>query len=416
MATQNTAGRGREISLERAGELADYTTGYREAKAHIPRGTDPACIKRYEAQKAKLLTVLGGTEADWADWKWQMKHRIDDADTLAQILDLSETEKQEIHELGVTYRFAVTPYYLALIDPADPKDPIRAMSVPTALESDDSGESDPMAEEFTNPAGIITRRYPDRLILNVTNACAMFCRHCQRRRRIGDADCDVSRAALDESFAYIRNNPEVRDVLITGGDALALDNDQLEYILSSLRAIESVEMIRFGTRTLVTLPMRIDEGFLAMIEQYHPVYLNTHFNHPRELTPQAVQACAKLCKAGVPLGNQMVLLEGVNNDKYVVQSLNHELCKARVRPYYIFHAKHVKGTTHFCTSIDDGLEIMAHLRGRTSGMAIPTYILNAPGGLGKTPLLPEYIVERTSEKVTLRTWEGKLVEYPNAVN
>ena len=412
---QTTTGHGREISLRRAAELKDHTASYRAAKAHISKGTDPVCIERYEVQKAKLLAVLGGTDADWADWKWQMKHRICDADALSHILDLGDEEKEEIRALGAVYRFAVTPYYLALIDPADPHDPIRALCVPTASEFDESGEADPMAEEFTNPAGIITRRYPDRLILNVTNACAMFCRHCQRRRRIGDTDCDTNRAALDESLAYIRNNPEIRDVLVTGGDALALDNAQLEYILSSLRAIPSVEVIRLGTRTLVTLPMRIDDEFCAMVENYHPVYINTHFNHPRELTPEAIAACTKLCKAGVPLGNQMVLLEGVNNDKYIVQSLNHELCRARVRPYYIFHAKKVKGTTHFCTSIDDGLEIMAHLRGRTSGMAIPTYVLNAPGGLGKTPILPEYIVERVPEKITLRTWEGKLVEYPNQV-
>jgi len=416
MSKQNAAGKGREISLQRAAQLKDYAVSYQEAKGHIPKGTDPACIALYEAQKAKLLAILDGTEADWADWEWQMQHRIDDVDTLADILGLTEQERTDVCSLGETYRFAITPYYLALIDPADPKDPIRAMSVPTALEADEVGEVDPMAEEFTNPAGIITRRYPDRLILNVTNACAMFCRHCQRRRRIGDADCDVSRAALDESIDYIRNNPEIRDVLVTGGDALALDNAQLEYILRSLRSIPSVEIIRFGTRSLVTCPMRIDDEFCAMVEKYHPIYLNTHFNHPRELTPQAIEAAVKLCKAGVPLGNQMVLLEGVNNDKHVVQCLNHELCKARVRPYYIFHAKKVKGTTHFCTSIDDGLEIMAHLRGRTSGMAIPTYVLNAPGGLGKTPILPEYIVERNEETVTLRTWEGKLIEYPNRVN
>ena len=416
MTEQDRRPSSRDISLQRARELSAFTTDYREAKKHIPKGMDQACIDLYEVQKAKLLALLDGTEADWNDWKWQMRKRIDDVDTLAQILDLSEAERKSLAEVAETYRFAVTPYYLALIDPADPHDPIRALSIPTDQEmADMTGEDDPMAEEFTNPAGIITRRYPDRLILNVTNACAMYCRHCQRRRRIGDADLDVTKEALEESFQYIRDNPEIRDVLITGGDALALGNAQIGYIIRSLREIESVEVIRIGTRTLVTMPMRFDAELLEILEENHPIYLNTHFNHPKELTPEAVAACGRLAKAGVPLGNQMVLLRGINADKYVVQCLNHEMMKARVRPYYIFHAKNVRGTRHFSTSIDEGLEIMAHLRGRTSGMAIPTYIVNAPGGLGKIPLLPDTIVGRDEDTVTLKTWEGKMLQYPNKV-
>ena len=403
----------RAISRKRGEALRDYTTDYRAAKRDIPKGRDAAYIARYETQKEKLLTLLGGTAEEWGDWKWQMRNRIDDPDTLAQILPLDAAERRQIAQVGGQYRWAITPYYLALIDPADPLDSIRAISIPTIQEMGAAGEEDPMDEEHTNPAGVITRRYPDRLILNVTNACAMFCRHCQRRRRIGGQDQDVSRAALDESLDYIRQSPEIRDVLVTGGDAMALPNGELEYILSSLREIPTVEVIRIGTRTLATLPMRIDDEFLEIVKRYHPIYLNTHFNHPRELTPEAIAACTRLADAGVPLGNQMVLLEGVNNDKYVVQCLNHEMMLARVRPYYIFHAKSVKGTLHFGTSIDDGLEIMEHLRGRTSGMAIPTYILNAPGGLGKIPLLPNYIVDRTEETVTLQTWEGRRVQYPN---
>lgn len=414
MAQTNTRPSSRDVSLRRARELSDYTTDYREAKTQIPKGIDQACIDRYGAQKAKLLTLLGGTDSDWDDWKWQMRKRIDDVDTLAKILELDEATRQSLAEVSVIYRFAITPYYLALIDPANPLDPIRALSIPTEQEMEDpSGEDDPMGEEFTNPAGIITRRYPDRLILNVTNACAMYCRHCQRRRRIGESDLDVTKEALEESLQYIRDNPEIRDVLITGGDALALENEQIGTIIRGLRAIPSVEIIRIGTRTLVTMPMRFDAELLEIFEQNHPVYLNTHFNHPQELTPESIAACGRLSKAGVPLGNQMVLLRGINSDKYLVQSLNHELCKARVRPYYIFHAKNVRGTRHFSTSIDEGLEIMAHLRGRTSGMAIPTYIVNAPGGLGKIPILPDTIVARNADSVTLKTWEGKLLEYPN---
>lgn len=403
----------REISLARAGVLSAQVSDYQKSKAEMEIGRDESSVLRYEKQKKKLLAQLNASTEDWDNWKWQMKNRITQADDLAKILPLSQKQREDLAKIGEEYRFAITPYYLALIDPDDPHDPIYAMSIPQAQELEGLGEEDPMAEEFTNPAGIITRRYPDRLILNVTNACAMFCRHCQRRRRIGGEDLDVSREALEESFRYIRENPEIRDVLITGGDSLALTNEQLRYILSSLRAIPSVEIIRLGTRTLVTMPMRFDREFLEMVEEFHPVYLNTHFNHPRELTPEVFQATNALCRAGVPLGNQMVLLNGVNNDKHVVMRLNHELSRARIRPYYIFHAKAVRGATHFCTTIDEGLAIMEYLRGRTSGLSIPTYIVNAPGGLGKIPLLPNYIHEYKDESIVLQTWEGNFVEYPN---
>jgi lysine 2,3-aminomutase len=405
---ENTERDGRKISLERAEELK----AYHEENPNIPKGTDTTMVSSYEEQKAKLLSILNGDEKDWNDWQWQVKNRIDNVDELAKILVLSEEDKEEIRICGEVNRIAITPYYLALIDPENPLDPIRRLCVPDSLERNVRGEDDPMAEEFTNPAGVITRRYPDRLIINVTNACAMYCRHCQRRRRIGGIDKDATREQLEESFEYIRSNPEVREVLVTGGDALMLEDEQLEYIFSSLRSIPTIEVIRIGSRVLVTLPMRINDSFLAMIKKYHPLYLNTHFNHPREVTPEAVAACTRLSDAGLPLGNQMVLLRGVNDDKHIVHLLNREILKARVRPYYIFHAKNVAGTTHLGASIDEGLAIMEYLRGRTSGMMIPTYAVNAPNGLGKIPMLPEYVVEKTAKKVILRTWEGKLVEYP----
>lgn len=408
--------RKRRISQTRARVLKESIVPYLEASGHIQKGRDEECMKRYEQRKRALLKDLNATMADWDNWHWQLGNRIEDLDVLASYITLSDEQYQEISEVSELYRWAVTPYYLALIDPDDPEDPIRKQCIPTGLEMDMTGESDPMCEEFTSPAGNITRRYPDRLILNVTNACAMFCRHCQRRRRIGSFDTASTRAVLDESIDYIRQNPEIRDVLITGGDPLTLSNSQLDYIISAVRSIPSVEIIRLGTRTLVTMPQRFDNELLEILERNHPIYLNTHFNHPRELTPEAAKAAAHLAKAGVPMGNQMVLLGGINDDKFIVEKLNHELLMARIRPYYIFHAKLVKGTLHFRTSIDKGLEIMEHLRGRTSGMAIPTYILNAPGGLGKIPLLPEYIIERTDESVTLRTWEGKLVQYPNNIS
>ncbi|MGI6168988.1 MAG: KamA family radical SAM protein, partial [Christensenellales bacterium] len=242
---------------------------------------------------------------------------------------------------------------------------------------------------------------------------AMYCRHCQRRRRIGEADLHASPSMIDDSIRYVQDNAEIRDVLITGGDPLAMDDDQLESIIRRLRAIPHVEIIRIGTRTPVTMPQRITDSFAKMLTRYHPIYVNTQFNHPAEITPESSAACERLANHGVFMGNQMVLLRGINDDKYIVRLLNQELLRIRVRPYYIFHAKRVVGTHHFKTSIDKGLEIMEYLRGNTSGMAIPTYIVNAPGGLGKTPILPQYLQEIAPEKILLKTWEGRLVEYPN---
>ncbi len=232
---------------------------------------------------------------------------------------------------------------MSLIDPEDICDPIKLLSIPTHIELEDEQEDlDPMGEEYTNPAGCITRRYPDRLIINVTNECAMYCRHCQRRRNIGQQDSHKSKAIIQESIDYIRENEEIRDVLVTGGDALTLKDDYLEWILSQLKEIPHVDYVRLGTRTLVTMPQRITDEFCNMLKKYHPVYINTHFNHPMEITKESKEACEKLANAGVPLGNQAVLLNGINNDKFVMRCLNQELLKIRVKPYYIFQSKHVR--------------------------------------------------------------------------
>ncbi|WP_026893706.1 glutamate 2,3-aminomutase [Clostridiisalibacter paucivorans] len=402
----------RQISLKRAEELKSRISDYLEVKDKIPKGLD--LTLEYEKSKAKILAILQGTEEDWNDYKWQLSNRISDVETLGKIIDLTPEEKKEIEEVGRRYRWAVSPYYASLIDKKDPFDPIRLMSIPTALEIiETEGDKDPMAEEYTNPAGSITRRYPDRLIINVTNECAMYCRHCQRRRNIGQKDMHKTTKAIKESIDYIKKNSEIRDVLITGGDPLTLPDDRIEWILKELKAIEHVEYIRIGTRTLVTMPQRITDNLVNIIKKYHPIYINVHFNHPKEITEEAKVAAEKLANAGVPLGNQAVLLNGINNDKCIMKSLNHELLKIRIRPYYIFHAKHVIGTTHFNTSIDDGIEIIEYLRGYTSGMAIPTYIVNAPKGQGKTPILPQYLLSRGKEDIIIRTWEGKVIKYPN---
>lgn len=397
------------ISLERADVLKHKIDDYMLARKSISRGLELEDV--IQRRKKKILSILNGTEEDWNNYKWQLSNRITDVDTLSKILDLSEKEKQNINEVASQFRWAISPYYLSLIDPKDPYDPIKLLSIPMKVElNDDENDLDPMNEKYTNPAGCITRRYPDRLIINVTNECAMYCRHCQRRRNIGQTDSHNSKALIQESIDYIRENEEIRDVLVTGGDALTLKDDMLEWILSELKSIPHVDYIRLGSRTLVTMPQRVTDDLCNMLKKYHPIYINTHFNHPMEITEESKKACEKLANAGVPLGNQAVLLNGINNDKFIMKCLNHELLKIRVKPYYIFQSKHVKGTRHFNTSVDSGIEIMEYLRGYTSGLAIPTYIINAPKGGGKTPILPQYLISKGTDYLMMRTWEGNVVK------
>lgn len=403
----------KKIALDRANELKSRIQDYLDIKDTIPSGMSSEGQKRYEEKKKKILSILNATEEDWNDYKWQLSNKISDLETLLKIISLNEDDINAVKNVGKKYRWAISPYYLSLIDDNNKFDPIKLQSIPTKLELIDEGKEDPMAEEFTNPAGAITRRYPDRLIINVTNECAMFCRHCQRRRNIGSSDNHTSKEELIESVEYIRSNPEIRDVLITGGDALTLSDETLDWLLGEIHAIPSVDFIRLGSRVMVTMPQRITDNLIDVLKKYPPIFINTQFNHPAEVTVEAKKACDKLSLAGIPLGNQAVLLNGINNDKYVMRLLNQELLKCRVRPYYIFHAKKVKGTLHFNTSIDDGIEIMEYLRGYTSGLAIPTYIINAPGGNGKTPIAPQYLISQGKNSIRIRTWENKIMDYPN---
>lgn len=402
----------RKIALERADELKSKIEDYIIVKDSIPRGISPIQKEKIEEKKNRILDILNGSKNDWDDWRWQVKNRISNVEILSQIIELSDKEIESIRKVQRKYRWGISPYYASLID-EDRLNAVRLQCVPTLLELSEEGCADPMAEEYTNPAGSITRRYPDRLIINVTNVCPSFCRHCQRRRNIGTVDRHQCRGDLVESIDYIKNNPEIRDVLITGGDPLMLADETLDWLLSELFSIKTLDYVRIGTRVLATMPQRISEDLLAIFKKFSPLYINTQFNHPLEITKEAKEACDKLVNIGIPLGNQTVLLNGINNDKYVMRLLNQELLKCRVRPYYIFHAKHVIGTTHFNTSVDDGIEIMEYLRGYTSGMAIPAYIVNAPNGNGKTPILPEYLISRGRDYIKIRTWEGKIFDYPN---
>ncbi len=403
----------RKTALKRADELKGTIKDYQSSQENIPTGfTRWPEIKKSEE---RIKAFLKATDQDWNNWRWQLRNRISTTKVLKEFLDLSPQEIDEIDQTGSRYRWALSPYYLSLIDPDNPGDPIRRLSVPTIHEyTDTCGETDPMDEEHTSPATAITRRYPDRLIINVTNQCAMYCRHCQRRRNIGEADLSVPRERIEEALEYIRQNKEIRDVLLTGGDGFMLTNEDIAWLLDELDAIPHVEIKRFGTRTPVTLPYRIDDELCEILSSHMPVYVNTHFNHPQEITPAAREACMKLARSGVALGNQAVLLKGVNNDPFVMRKLNQELLKIMVRPYYIFHAKTVKGTSHFRTRIEEGMEIMEKLRGYTSGMAIPTYILNAPHGYGKTPILPNYLLGMGKDYITIRTWENRIIRYDNS--
>ncbi|NLB88233.1 MAG: glutamate 2,3-aminomutase [Syntrophomonadaceae bacterium] len=402
-------------ALKRADELRNSIQDYLEVQGQIETGFRMA--ERTKKNKEVILNYFNASEEDWDNWVWQMKHRISDVDTLANFINLSEQEREELNELSKVFRWALSPYYLSLIDFDNYQNsPIYKQAVPCIKElTDENGLNDPMAECSTSPEVRITRRYPDRLIINVTNQCAMYCRHCQRRRNFGEKDEHALRSDLEKSIAYVRNNPEIRDVLVTGGDALMLSNTMLDWLLGELDKIDHVEIKRIGTRTLVTLPQRITPELCSILEKYPPIYINTQFNSPMEVTPEAKKACDMLIKAGVVLGNQAVLLRGINDDSHIMKKLNQELLKIRVRPYYIFHAKQVKGTTHFITKVETGLKIMEDLRGSTSGLAIPTYIINAPEGLGKTPLLPQYLLSIDEEEIIIRNWENKKLTYANKI-
>jgi lysine 2,3-aminomutase len=399
-------------SLARAVELKQKVLPYLKGKENIPTGR--TCTEDLHFNRDAILNYFNASSENWQDWRWQMSHRIRDAETLKDLVSLSQKQLEEIQAVGKVYRWAVSPYYLSLINKENPQDSIRMQCLPSIAELNDStGEEDPMGEAYTSPAPCITRRYPDRLIINVTNLCAMYCRHCQRRRNIGEIDVHETRLKLQSALEYVRSNPEIRDVLITGGDALLLSDQTLDWLLNELHQIPHVEIKRIGTRVPVTLPMRITDELCNILDKYPPIYINTQFNHPKEVTEEAKQAADRLVKAGVILGNQAVLLKGINNKPEIMKRLNQELLKIRVRPYYIFHAKNVKGTSHFIPKIQDGLEIMEKLRGYTSGLAIPTYIINAPGGGGKTPILPQYLLSLNEHEAVLRTWEGKIIHYPN---
>jgi lysine 2,3-aminomutase len=355
----------------------------------------------------------GATEAQWDDWKWQFKNRITSPDQLAQAFTLTEEERRAAADSAGLFRLGITPHYATLIDPDDPDCPMRLQAVPKPgeLAVADFEMADPLHEDVDSPVPGITHRYPDRVLFLITHECALFCRYCTRRRIVGDAQ-GTATTLIDGAIEYVRRSPQVRDVLVSGGDPLGVSDTRLEYVISRLRGIEHVEVIRIGTRMPVVMPQRITREFVEMLRRYHPVWVNTHFNHPFELQhPAARAAMERLIDAGIPTGNQTVLLKGINDCPVVMRKLSHELVKARCRPYYLYNCDLSEGLSHFRTTVAKGLSIMESLYGHTSGFSIPTFVIDAPGGGGKIPLMPNYLVGQEGRRVTLRNYEGRVLDY-----
>jgi lysine 2,3-aminomutase len=353
------------------------------------------------------------TEEQWNDWKWQVSHRVSTLEQLKQVVNLTDEEERAIRDSESLFRLGITPHYATLIDPDDPECPMRKQAVPkySELAWADYEMGDPLHEDVDSPVPGLTHRYPDRVLFLITHECSLYCRHCTRRRIVGDQE-GMSTAMLDACIDYIRRTPVIRDVLISGGDPLAVPDKRLEYVISKVREIEHVEIIRIGSRMPVVMPQRITPELVNMLKKYHPIWFNTHFNHPFELqNPAAKQAMERLADAGIPTGNQSVLLKGINDCPVLMRKLVHELVKVRCRPYYIYNCDLSEGLSHFRTTVAKGIEIIEALRGHTSGYAVPTFVVDAPGGGGKIPVMPQYLISQGSGSVVLRNFEGKITVY-----
>jgi lysine 2,3-aminomutase len=353
------------------------------------------------------------TDEQWNDWKWQVKNRIETFDQLKKYIPLTPEEEEGVKKSLETLRMAITPYYLSLIDKDNPDCPIRMQAVPYIEELNQSPYDllDPLHEDGDSPVPGLTHRYPDRVLFLITDMCSMYCRHCTRRRFAGQNDSQSPSDRIQQGIDYIARTPQVRDVLLSGGDALMVSDKMLESIIQRLRAIPHVEIIRIGTRTPVVCPQRITEDLVNMLKKYHPIWVNTHFNHPDEITPETTLACERMANAGIPLGNQSVLLRGINDCVHIMRRLVHGLVKIRVRPYYIYQCDLSIGLKHFRTTVSKGIEIIEGLRGHTSGYAVPTFVVDAPGGGGKIPVMPTYLISQSPGKVVLRNFEGVITTY-----
>ncbi|MFA6808485.1 MAG: lysine 2,3-aminomutase [Eubacteriales bacterium] len=357
----------------------------------------------------------------WEDWKWQIKNSITNISTFERLLNIKFTDKEREELKDVTSKFplSITPYYLSLIDTDDYKnDPIFLQAFPSISESlvGNHDMADPLHEDKDSPVPGITHRYPDRVLFHISNVCAMYCRHCTRKRKVGDVSTIPDREELKKGIEYIKNTPEVRDVLLSGGDAFLLSDENLDWILTEIKKIPHVEVIRIGSRVPVVLPYRITDELVNMLRKHHPIWVNTHFNHPREITSSSKEALRKLADGGIPLGNQSVLLAGINDCPEIIKKLCQQLVKNRVRPYYLYQCDLSEGLAHFRTPVSKGIEIMERLIGHTSGFAVPAYVIDAPGGGGKIRVMPNYLISSAPNKVILRNYEGIITSYEEPKN
>jgi len=377
----------------------------------VPRFQHSACA---EAFRRRFFPEA--TEGEWNNWRWQLRHRIRDAQNLSRILRLSESEYGAlVHHVG-PLPLAVTPYYLSLLDPDNATHPLRRAVIPTLDECVRTAgeEEDPLAEDLDSPVPGIVHRYPDRVLFLVTGSCSTYCRYCTRSRMVGlQGECGFSMNQWERAIDYIASTVQIRDVLLSGGDPLTLSDEKLEWLLMRLHRIPHIEMLRIGTKTPAVLPQRITPELTRMLKRYHPLWMSIHATHPEELTPEMEQACSRLADAGIPLGSQTVLLAGINEEVDTMRRLFQGLLKIRVKPYYLYQCDPIPGSSHFRAPVSRGLEIIEGLRGHTTGYAVPSYVIDAPGGGGKIPLLPEYLIGRDGNDLLLRNYEGRTFRYPD---
>ncbi len=364
---------------------------------------------------------IDATKSNWKNWKWQLKHKIVSIDMLEKVLNIkfSENLRKQIEKTIEKFPMSITPYYLSLVDIDNiENDPIFKQAVPSICELEYSKADmvDPLHEDKDSPISCITHRYPDRVLFLVSNTCSVYCRHCTRKRKVGDNDNIPRKEKIKKGIEYIKNNPQIRDVLLSGGDPFLLSTDYLDWILTELKKIKHIEIIRIGTRIPVVLPYRVTDELVNMLKKHHPIWINTHFNHPREITASSKEAIVKLANAGIPLGNQSVLLAGINDCPKIMKSLVHKLVANRIRPYYLYQCDLSEGLSHFRTPVGKGIEIIESLIGHTTGFCVPTYVIDAPGGGGKIPVMPNYLISWSTNKVILRNYEGVITTYtePNS--
>jgi lysine 2,3-aminomutase len=353
----------------------------------------------------------------WNDWRWQLSHRLNTIADFEKLFPLTDSERKALSTSGL-FRVEITPYFASLIDPSDPDDPVRKQVVPSADEiTPFTGMmEDSLAEDRHSPVPGLVHRYPDRVLMLVTTQCASYCRFCTRSRIVGDPAANFSHHDFDLQIEYLKHTPQVRDVLLSGGDPLTMAPAILEELLGRLREIPHIEIVRIGTRVPVFMPMRVTDELCNMLQKYHPLWMNIHVNHPNEITAELAEATDKLTRAGIPLGNQTVLMAGINDCVHIQRKLVQDLVRIRVRPYYLYQCDLVEGAGHFRTPVAKGIEIMEGLRGHTSGFAVPTYLIDAPGGGGKIPVLPDYLISQSDHKVILRNYEGYISSYEEPEN